>query len=138
MSARCSLRLPLVSTFRPSPPLVSTAPSQRFACQPLVFADLEGGGTYYLELLVFVEVEQVDFAEGVEIVARAWQDSLHGIFDLDVRHEPALSFAPPALRWAPGGAVVPPPLTVGTIPKGRVPDGYGSHASDTTNKGGQV
>jgi hypothetical protein len=62
MSARCSLRLPLVSTFRPSLPLVSTAPSQRFACQPLVFADLEGGGTYYLELLVFVEVEQIDFA----------------------------------------------------------------------------
>ena len=153
MSARSSLRLPLVSTFRPpgstcqhalgpTDPRLSARRQRRLVsnspCCPVVFADLEGGGTYYLEFLVLGEVEQIDFAEGVEIVARAWQDPLHGIFDLDVRHEPALSFTPPALRGAPGGTVVPPPLTVGAIPKGRVPDGYSSHASDTTNKAGQV
>jgi len=42
----------------------------------VVSAHLEGGGTYDFELLAFVEVEQIDFAEGVEVVTRAWQDSV--------------------------------------------------------------
>ena len=86
---------------------------------------------YDLELLVFVEVEQVDLAQGVEIVARTRQNSIDGVLDLDAGHEGAPSFAPPALRWAPGGAVVPPPLAVGTLPEGRVPDRNGPHASSS-------
>ena len=56
---------------------------------------------YDLELLVFVEVEQVDLAKGVEIVARARQNSIDGILDVHAGHEGAPSFAPPALRGAP-------------------------------------
>src|SRR5215210_8873143 len=88
-----------------------------------------GSGMYNLELFVLVEVEQVDLAQGVEIVARARQNSHHGVLDLDARHEPATSFAPPTLRWAPGGTVVPPPFAVGALPEGRVPDRNGPQAS---------
>jgi len=112
LSARSSLRLSLVSI-------------------SAFLAVLEGGGVYDVELLDFVEVEQVDFAKGVEIVACAWQYSLYGILDLDVCYEPALSFAPPALRWAPGGAVVTPALAVGALPEVRVPDSYGPRTSNS-------
>ena len=56
---------------------------------------------YDLELLVFVEVEQVDLAKGVEIEARARQNSIDGILDVHAGHEGAPSSAPPALRGAP-------------------------------------
>ena len=90
---------------------------------------LLGSSAYHLEFLVFVEIEQVDLAKGVEIVARAWENSIDGVLDLDAGHEGAPSFAPPALRWAPGGAVVPPPLAVGALPEGRVPDRNGPQVS---------
>jgi hypothetical protein len=84
---------------------------------------------YDLELFFFVEVEQVDLAQGVEIVAGAWENSIYRILDLDAGHEPALSPAPPALRRAPGGSVVAPPFAVGALPEGRVPDRNGSQAA---------
>jgi hypothetical protein len=86
---------------------------------------------YDLELLVFVEVEQVDLAQGIEIVARAWENTIDRVLDLDAGHEGAASSAPPALRRAPGGAVIPPPLAVGALPEGRVPDRNGPHASSS-------
>ncbi len=38
---------------------------------------LKGSSTDDLEFLVFVEVEQVNLAKGIEIVARTRQDSIH-------------------------------------------------------------
>src|SRR5215210_1766795 len=83
------------------------------------------------EFFILVEVEQVDLAEGVEVVARAGQDSFDGVLDLDVGHEASFPPAPPALRGAPGGAVVAPPSAVGALPEVGVPDRYGLHAPDT-------
>ena len=97
---------------------------------------LESIGSPYLELLVFVEVEQKYFARGVEVVAGAWQDSTQGVLDLDAGHEFALTLAPLAFRGTPGGAVVAPALAVRAIPESRVPDRYSSHASNTIREAG--
>ena len=92
---------------------------------------LESIGSPYLELLVFVEVEQKYFARGVEVVAGAWQNSAQGVLDLDSGHEFALTLAPLAFRGTPGGAVVPAALAVRAIPESCIPDRYSSHASNT-------
>ena len=89
-----------------------------------------------IELLAFVEVEQKDFAPGVEVVAGVWQDPIQGVLDLDAGYEFALALAPLAFRGTPGGAVVAPAPAVGAIPESRVTDRYSSHASDTIREAG--
>lgn len=93
---------------------------------------------YDFEGLVFVEVEQVDFAKGVEIVARGRKDAIGGVLDLDVCYEGALSPASFALSGAPGGAVVAPPFAVGAVPERRVPDRYSSHTLDIISEAGGI
>ena len=92
--------------------------------------------THDFELFVFVEVEEVDLTEGVEVVAEAWQNSFCGVYDLDAGHEFALTLAPFAFRGTPGGAVVTPAFAVGAIPESRIPDRYSSHASNNIREAG--
>lgn len=81
---------------------LSSVEERRLCLRPIsVEILLLGSGAYHLEFLVFVEIEQVDLAKGVEIVARAWENSIDGVLDLDAGHEGAPSLAPPALRWTP-------------------------------------
>jgi bacterial/archaeal transporter family-2 protein len=93
-------------------------------------------GLYYLELLVFVDVEQEDLAEGVEVVAGAWQDPFLRVLDLDAGHEFALTLATFAFGGTPGGAVVAPSFAVWAVSEGRVADRYSSHASNTIREAG--
>src|SRR5215212_4437940 len=113
-------------------PLVSMAP-----VAPRQHAGCAGVLDYHdLELLLFVEVEQIYLAEGVEVVAGAWHNSLCGILDLDAGHEFPLTLAPFAFGGPPGGAVVAATSAIGAVPECRVTDHYSSHASNTIREAG--
>src|SRR5215211_1897867 len=96
-------------------------------------------GTNDLDLLVLVEIQQVDLAQRIEVVARARQNSLHRVLDLDSSDEPAPPLAASAHEGTPGGAVVPASLAVRALPKIRVADRYSSHVRDITKaRGGNL